>query len=71
MRVSVAVVLVGVLCAGICGFLAPRRNRSPLGWVFLGFCFGLFAVAAVAFLPTLDETPAASDEKRPTLFGTG
>lgn len=52
----------GVLAAVI----ASSKNRSFIGWLLLGCVFGIFALAAVAFMPALEAAaPRGSTKKCP------
>ena len=47
--------IVGVICAIICGIIANSKGRSVGGWAALGFFFGLIPLIIVACLPNLNE----------------
>lgn len=38
----------GALWAWVCYRMAKKRGRNEVGWAIAGFCFGLFAIAAMA-----------------------
>jgi hypothetical protein len=42
-----------IIVAVVCALVAGHKNRSPVGWFFLGFAFSLFALAVLACLPKL------------------
>ena len=43
----------GALFGTICAILAHGRGRSAVGWFFLGFFFGCFALVLLLVLPDL------------------
>ena len=45
--------IVGVICAVICGFVAASKGRSVVAWVILGFLFGIIPLIIVACLSNL------------------
>lgn len=59
----------------VCGFfaaaIASSKGRSFLGWLILGFLFGLFALLAAGFMPAAaqeeekEKKPAAQERKCP------
>ena len=45
---------IGWVCAAfLCGYIASEKNRSGIGWFFAGLAFGIFAVIAIAAVPSL------------------
>ena len=57
--------LVGIICAIICGYLAKKKNRSIIGWVFWGFISGPIAVVIISLLsPNTDSDEGTSDEAK-------
>ncbi|MCL2648427.1 MAG: DUF4339 domain-containing protein [Phycisphaerales bacterium] len=47
--------VVGIICAVICGMIASSKGRNIVGWAVLGFLFGIFSLIIVACLPNLKE----------------
>lgn len=48
-----------VASAYFAGRIAARKDRSVTAWLWLGAIFGLFALAAVALLPTKRQATVA------------
>ena len=42
--------VVGLVCATVCGMLASRKNRSVVLACILGFAFGLFSIIGYAIV---------------------
>jgi ribosomal protein L32 len=51
--------LIWVGFAVVSGVIASGKGRSGIGWFVLGVFFGIFALIAVAFLPSLRPEEAA------------
>ena len=50
---------VGSLVFGIiCAVMAPKRGRSAVGWFFIGFIFGCFALIVLMLVPDLKAEAA-------------
>ena len=49
---DVTVIAVGgwLIVAILCGFLAPSKGRNSGAWFVAGLLFGIFALAALAFV---------------------
>ena len=47
--------IVGTIAGIICAIVANEKGRNPIGWFFLGFFFGLFAVIASLIVTNLKE----------------
>jgi len=47
--------IVGVICGIICALVADSKGRSAVGWFFLGFFFGIFALIAVLIVSNRKE----------------
>jgi len=48
--------LSALVSAGFCAFLAGEKNRSAIGWFFLGLFFNLIALVALVGAP-VRQTP--------------
>lgn len=46
------VLVVWIICAVICGFMAEAKGLNPTGWVIGGVVFGVFAIIVLAFVPS-------------------
>ncbi len=44
-------IIVGLIAGGITAALASGKNRSPVGWFFIGFLFPLLGLILVLVLP--------------------
>ena len=44
-------IILGFACAGV----AESKGFNPVGWFFLGVFFGVFALIAVAFIPSKND----------------
>lgn len=51
-----------LLGAGISAFIASNKNRNPLGWAALGFCFPLIGILVIAC-----QTPLPAPSTKPQL----
>ena len=47
--------IVGIICGIICALAASSKGRSTVGWFFLGFFFGIFALIAVLIVSNRKE----------------
>jgi biotin transporter BioY len=47
--------IVWLLFAFICGWIAKEKNRNVGGWVVLGLLFGIISLIIVACLPKLNK----------------
>jgi len=47
-------IILWTICAVVCALIANAKRRSPWAWLALGFLFGLFAVVAVAVMPSIE-----------------
>ena len=47
--------IVGVIAGIICALVANYKGRSVIGWFFLGFFFGIFALIASLIVSNLKE----------------
>tara|TARA_R110000822_G_scaffold306293_1_gene432464 strand:- start:637 stop:801 length:165 start_codon:yes stop_codon:yes gene_type:complete len=50
------IIIMAVLFAAICGYVANEKNRSVIGWAFAGAMAGVFALIILAMVPTVKET---------------
>lgn len=48
------VISICLLFGWFCSTLASKKGRDPTAWFVLGFAFGILALAAVWFLPSLE-----------------
>lgn len=48
------VILVALVCAGFCAFIADAKYRSPLVWGLIGFLFGPLGLLAIGFTPAAE-----------------
>lgn len=46
-----AVLIWGIIFAISCGYIANEKGRSSIGWMILGFLFGLIALLVIICLP--------------------
>jgi len=54
-----------IIYAVICGYLAKRKNRSIIGWIFGGFILTFIGVIIIFLLPPkTDSDEEASDEAK-------
>jgi len=52
MDIIVGYIFYGIICGVFCGMIASAKNRSGGGWFVAGFWFGIFALIAIAGMPT-------------------
>jgi branched-subunit amino acid transport protein len=50
------IVIVAILFALICGYVAGEKNRSVIGWAIAGAMAGIFALLILAMVPTIKKT---------------
>lgn len=50
-------VAVWLVCATVCGFLAPSKGRKSGDWFVYGLVFSVFALIALAFLERREPAP--------------
>jgi hypothetical protein len=50
--------------AVVCSLVANSRGRSALGWFFIGFFFGIFALIVLFVIPDLKELAAREERLR-------
>jgi hypothetical protein len=55
--VTMLAVLFGVLFGVSSGTIAQAKGHGFLGWLFLGFIFGPFALVVVACMPSIEPVP--------------
>jgi len=48
-------ILINLVCAGFCSFLAGAKKRRNVDWFFLGLLFGPIALIAAAGMPAKHE----------------
>jgi hypothetical protein len=67
MDMTAAVVIGWLVCGILTAMVASAKNRSEVGWLVLGFCAGIFALIAIAGMPSLPKAEAAPppSPKRP------
>lgn len=53
-----------LVMAAICAAVANSRGRSALGWFFIGFFFGIFALIVLFVIPDLKELEAREERLR-------
>jgi hypothetical protein len=53
-----------LVLAVICAAVANSRGRSALGWFFIGFFFGIFALIVLFVIPDLKELEAREERLR-------
>jgi hypothetical protein len=53
-----------LLMAVVCSLVANSRGRSALGWFFIGFFFGIFALIVLFVIPDLKELAAREERLR-------
>ncbi len=41
-----------IICAIVCGVMADAKGLKPIGWVFGGLLFGIFAIILLACIPS-------------------
>jgi xanthosine utilization system XapX-like protein len=59
----------GGICAGICYWLAKRKNRNPVLWAIVGFFSWIVGVVIVAILPAQEGGKTATwSEEISSLF---
>lgn len=46
-------------CAGFCGYVASQKNRSGGAWFFFGLFFGVFALIAIAAVPSIGQSSSS------------
>lgn len=47
------VLILWLSCGGVSAYIASQKNRSTLNWLLLGLIFGIFALIAIAAVPSL------------------
>lgn len=50
--------VIALVLGAICAAVANSRGRSALGWFFIGFFFGIFALIVLFVIPDLKEIEA-------------
>ena len=50
-----AALVIGVICGIIATAIASSKNRSPVGWFFIGFFTGIIGIIIVAVLDDPEE----------------
>ncbi len=53
-----------ILLGVVCSLVANSRGRSALGWFFIGFFFGIFALIVLFVIPDLKELEAREQRLR-------
>jgi hypothetical protein len=53
------IAIVWFLCGVTCGVIAESKNRSGIGWFFVGLGLGIFAILMVACMPALSRQNAS------------
>jgi len=53
-----------ILMGVVCSLVANSRGRSALGWFFIGFFFGIFALIVLFVIPDLKELEAREQRLR-------
>ena len=48
------VVLIWIICAIACAFIAQKKKRNVGGWLCLGFLFGILSLLLLLCLPARD-----------------
>jgi hypothetical protein len=56
--------IIALVFATICAFVAHSRGRSAGGWFCIGFFFGLFALIVLMVIPNLQEQEARERQLR-------
>jgi hypothetical protein len=56
----IVVIFIWVICGAFCAIIADSKNRSSGGWFFVGLFFGLFALIAIAGMPSLEKEISVS-----------
>jgi len=56
-------IIVWVCSAFLCGYIASQKNRGGIGWFLAGLAFGIFAVIAIAAVPSLSEEERKQRER--------
>jgi len=49
------IVIVAIMFASICGYVAGEKNRSVIGWAIAGAMAGIFALLVLAMVPIVKE----------------
>jgi len=49
------IIIMAIVFATICGYVAGQKNRSVAGWAFAGAMAGVFALIILAIVPTVKE----------------
>ena len=57
----------GLISGGICAWVAKEKGRSGINWFLLGFLFNLFAIVALAAVPSTKN----KGETTPLLYISG
>jgi len=57
------IVLIWVIMGAVCAYIAGEKGRSAGAWFFLGACFGIFALIAIACVPVLKEEKGIAREE--------
>ena len=45
-------IVIWIICAVVCAVIAESKNRSAVGWFFIGLVLGILGVILVAVLPS-------------------
>lgn len=49
------IILLWIVCGILCGVIARSKGRDTVGWIMLGFVFGIFGLIAIAGMPILEK----------------
>lgn len=60
------IILQALVFGGFCSWLAKQKDRDAVGWFFLGLCFSLIALIAIAAVP---NSSTASNTVKVELLG--
>ena len=57
-----AYLIIALIGGGLCAALAVEKNRSPLGWFFIGFLLPLIGIILMFVLPSEKHEPSRESE---------
>ena len=46
------IVAIWILCGILCAYIATQKKRSGVAWFFIGVAGGIFAIIAIAAVPS-------------------
>lgn len=51
----------GLVCGGLCAYIANDKNRNPFAWFLIGLCVTVFGLIAIAGLTKIEAAVRVDD----------